>query len=89
MVNRLRLPAVLATVVLTGAATAAATSCGSGKPKPDARAADAREPDAFVDPCEDISFGIHCVDDGTGSGSGTCPECADSFGMCPPGCTPV
>lgn len=88
MVNRLRLPAVLATVVLTGAATAAAIGCGGGK-KPDAREADAREPDAFVDPCEDISFGVHCIDDGTGSGSGTCPECADSFGQCPPGCTPV
>jgi len=86
MVNRLRLPAVLATVVLSGAATTAAISCG-GKPKPDARPADAMEPDAYVDPCDDISFGVHCVDDGTGSGN--CPMCADSFGNCPPGCTPV
>lgn len=77
MVNRLRLPAVLATVVLT-----AAGACGSDKPPPDAR-----QPDAFVDPCDDISFGVHCVDDGTGTG--TCPMCADSFGNCPPGCTPV
>jgi hypothetical protein len=78
MKAQLRLPAVLAVAVLSAAGTTlAVSSCGSGDPKPpDARQADAA-PDA------DDCFGAYCVPDGTGSG--TCPLCAD-FGTCPDGC---
>lgn len=72
----LRLPAVLAVVVLTGAGVGAAISCGSDGPKPDAQ----------------VSCDLYCIpENSTGSGNANCPfpTCADQTGACPADCTPV
>jgi hypothetical protein len=81
MGNRLRVPAVLAMVVLGGGAAvvsvAALPSCGSGTPPVDAA---------------QTGYGCdaYCLDDVYDGG--TCPiagECASASETCPPGCRPV
>jgi hypothetical protein len=75
MSRRLRIPTVLAVVVVGTVATA----CESGRAP-----ADAQPVADTPDPC--VS-GAHCVQD-PNSDAGVCPTigtCAD-FGTCPPGC---
>jgi len=75
MPRRLRIPTVLAVVVVGTVATA----CESGRAP-----ADAQPVADTADPC--VS-GAHCVQD-PNSDAGVCPTigaCAD-FGTCPPGC---
>jgi hypothetical protein len=74
MTPRLRLPAVLAVVVLTGAGVGAAIGCGSDKPKPDAQ----------------VTCDLYCIpDQGSGSANCPFPTCADPAGECPADCIPV
>ena len=77
MIRRLRIPTVLA-VVVVGVGTVIA-ACESGRAPADAR--------PMVDAADPCVSGAHCVQDPSPD-AGVCPTigaCAD-FGTCPPGC---